>query len=151
MKLRTERLITCNQTAPKWVLSLFGGNNLSHVYEVSYVDPTAKKVTMSSQNLTWADVLCVQEVVTYQPSPQLPSTKTLFNQKAEITALAGGWHKLKNKVEELSVDVFSQNAKKGREGFEAVLKMSRRAFAEQRQKETGVDVDYGNNGPSDGK
>ncbi|KZZ96952.1 MSF1 domain-containing protein [Ascosphaera apis ARSEF 7405] len=133
--LRTERLITCKQTAPKWVASLFGGGDVSHVYEVSYVDPASKKVTMSSQNLTWANVLRVQETVTYSPSPQMPSSKTLFNQEAQITALAGGWQKIKNRVEELSVDVFSQNAKKGKEGFEAVLEMSRRVFGEQRESE----------------
>lgn len=30
---------------------------------------------------------------------------------------------------------FSQNAKRGREGFEAVLEMSRRVFGEQRERE----------------
>lgn len=90
---------------------------------------------MCSTNLTWSNVLKVQETVTYSPSVTSPQTKTDFNQAARITALCGGWQKIKNKVEDLSVETFSQNAKKGREGFEAVLEMSRRVFGEQRELE----------------
>lgn len=134
--LRTERLITCNQSVPKWVLCLFGGDATSHVYEVSYVDPVAKRVTMSSTNLTWSNVLNVRETVTYQPSHSTPAAVTDFNQEAKITALCGGWQKIKNRVEEASVERFSQNAKRGREGFEAVLQMSRRVFGEERENTT---------------
>lgn len=62
-------------------------------------------------------------------------SSTDFNQEAKITALCGGWQKIKNKVEEASVERFSQNAKRGREGFEVVLQMSRRVFGEQRDLE----------------
>ncbi|KAJ5460899.1 Protein UPS2 [Penicillium daleae] len=133
--LRTERLITCNQSVPSWVSSLFGGDTFSHVYEISYVDPEAKKVTMCSTNLTWSNVLNVRETVVYQPSPLSPNTTTQFTQEAKITALCGGWQKIKNKVEEASVERFRENAKRGREGFETVLEMSRRVFGEQRDLE----------------
>jgi PRELI-like family len=134
--LRTERLITCQQNAPAWVVSLFGGSSdKSHVFEVSYVDPTSKKVTMCSTNLTWSNVLSVQETVTYQPSKADPLNKTDFSQDAKITALCGGWQKVKAKIEEASVERFRENAKRGREGFEAVLEMSRRVFGEQREAE----------------
>ncbi|OAX82639.1 hypothetical protein ACJ72_03001 [Emergomyces africanus] len=110
--LRTERLITCNQSAPQWLLTLFGGSATSHVYEVSYVDPTSKRVTMCSTNLTWSNVLKVRETVTYQPLRGAPNTKTEFRQDAQITAVCSGWQKVKNKVEEASIERFSQNAKK---------------------------------------
>lgn len=106
---------------------------MSHVYEISYVDPIRKKVTMCSTNLTWSNVLNVRETVVYQPSQSMPTTKTEFQQEAMITALCSGWQKIKNKVEEASVERFSQNAKRGREGFEAVLEMSRRVFGEERE------------------
>lgn len=120
---------------PQWVLSLFGGDNTSHVYEVSYVDPATKKVTMCSTNLTWSNVLSVRETVIYQPSSADPLAKTDFKQDAKITALCGGWQKIKTKVEEASVERFRQNAQKGREGFEAVLEMSRRVFGEERERQ----------------
>jgi PRELI-like family len=99
------------------------------------VDPASKRVTMCSTNLTWSNILNVRETVVYQPSQLKPNIKTEFKQEALITALCGGWQKVKNQLEEASVERFSQNAKRGREGFEAVLKMSRLVFGEQRRHE----------------
>ncbi|KZF22861.1 MSF1-domain-containing protein [Xylona heveae TC161] len=130
--LRAERLITCQQSAPKWINALIGGKDTSHVYEISYVDPESKKVTMCSTNLTWANLLSVRETVTYQPHTSL---QTKFTQDAQITALCGGWQKVKNSIEDFTVERFGQNAKRGREGFEAVLEMSRRVFGEQRERQ----------------
>lgn len=133
--LRTERLITCRQAAPKWVGALLGGETASHVYEVSYVDPKSKKVTMCSTNLTWSNTLSVRETVVYQPLESAPESRTQFRQGAQITALCGGWQKLRNRIEEFTVERFDQNAQRGREGFEAVLEMSRRVFGEQKEQE----------------
>ena len=144
--LRTERLITCQQAAPAWVLKLLGGSSVSHVHEVSYVDPARKTVAMSSTNLSWNNVLSVRETVTYRPERRPTAVprkgeprdedpgRTHFQQEAQITALCGGWQKIRNKIEEASVERFGENAKKGREGFESVLEMSRRAFGEERAK-----------------
>jgi len=131
--LRTERLITCRQSAPKWVNSLLGSQDTSHVYETSYVDPKAKKVTMCSMNMTWSDLLSVRETVVYQPSASAPNSRTMFQQQAKITALCGGWQKIKNSIEQFTVERFQQNAAKGREGFEMVLETSRKVFAHERE------------------
>jgi hypothetical protein len=109
-----------------------GGTDVSHVFETSYVDPESKKVTMISQNLTWANILSVRESVVYQP---VSASKTQFVQDAKITALCGGWQKVKNAVEEATVCRFSENARKGKEGFETVLEMSRRVFSEEKLKQ----------------
>jgi len=130
--LRTERLITCRQSAPSWLKSFLGSGDESMVYEVSYVDPAAKKVTMCSQNMTWSELISVQEKVVYTPSLS-DKGKTNFEQSAKIIALCGGWQKIKNTIEEFSVERFRQNAARGREGFERVLKISREVFAEQRE------------------
>ncbi|ORY68997.1 MSF1 protein [Pseudomassariella vexata] len=129
--LRTERLITCKQSAPEWLKSLLGHMDTSQVYEVSYVNPAAKTVTMVSQNLTLANLVNVQETVVYKP---LNAHQTQFVQDARITALCGGWQRIKNSIEDSLVTRFKENAHKGREGFESVLHMSRRAFAEERLK-----------------
>lgn len=39
--LRTERLITCTQSAPAWVIAIMGGSCTTHSYETSYVDPVS--------------------------------------------------------------------------------------------------------------
>lgn len=109
-----------------------GGTDTSHVFETSYVDPVSKQITMTSSNMTFSNILSVQETVIYKP---LTPTRTQFVQDAKITALCGGWQKIKNAVEDASVTAFSENARKGKEGFESVLEMSRRVFREEKQKE----------------
>ncbi|KAM5352626.1 hypothetical protein ACJ41O_005348 [Fusarium nematophilum] len=131
--LRTERLITCKQTVPDWIKSIVGGTgDESFVYEASYVDPVNRTVTMVSQNLTWSNLVNVQEEVIYRP---LGDHQTQFLQTANITALCGGWQRIKNSIEDTLVHRFKENAAKGREGFERVLLMSRKAFAEEKARQ----------------
>ena len=136
--LRTERLITCKQSAPDWLKSLMGNcMEESFVFEASYVDPARRTVTMVSQNLTWNNLVSVQEEVTYSP---LGDHQTQFAQSARITALCGGWQRIKNSIEDSLVTRFRENAVKGREGFERVLEMSRIVFAEERERQRLVTI-----------
>ncbi|KAK7751870.1 Phospholipid metabolism protein [Diatrype stigma] len=130
--LRTERLITCKQSAPEWTKAILGCMDTSQVFETSYVDPAQKTVTMVSQNITWSNLVSVQETVIYRP---VGAHQTQFQQHANITAFCGGWQRIRNSVEEALVSRFKENATKGKEGFECVLAMSRRVFAEEREKE----------------
>ncbi|VVT57212.1 uncharacterized protein SAPINGB_P005590 [Magnusiomyces paraingens] len=118
--LRTERLITCQQAIPKWILALVGGSNISYVREVSEVDPQSKTLTLRSVNLTMNTLLSVYETVVYSPNPQNPMASTLFNQEARITAYAS-FKRICNKIEDWSVERFNQNAKLGKAGFDSVL------------------------------
>lgn len=128
--LRTERLITCKQSMPDWIKTIIGGQgDVSYMYEASYVDPASRTVTMVSQNLTWSNLVNVQEEVVYKP---LSEHQTQFIQTANITAMCGGWQRIKNSIEDTMVNRFRENAAKGREGFERVLMMSRKAFAEEK-------------------
>ncbi|KAK7972276.1 MSF1 domain-containing protein [Apiospora saccharicola] len=130
--LRTERLITCKQSAPKWLQSVLGSADTSQVFETSYVNPAEKTVTMVSHNLTMSNLINVEETVVYKP---VNGKQTQFVQDARITALCGGWQRIKNNIEDALVTRFRENAVKGKEGFECVLAMSRRAFAEERERE----------------
>ncbi|KAK4211428.1 protein UPS2, mitochondrial [Rhypophila decipiens] len=131
--LRTERLITCRQSVPDWLKSLLGvGMEESQVLETSYVDPAQKTVTMVSANLTLSNLINVQETVVYKP---LNEHQTQFTQDAKITALCGGWQRIRNSIEDTLVKRFRENAIKGKEGFESVLAMSRAVFAEERERE----------------
>lgn len=130
--LRTERLITCRQSAPDWMKTIIGSKmDESFVYEASYVNPADRTVTMVSQNLTWSNLVNVQEEVVYKP---LGDHQTEFVQSARITALCGGWQRIKNSIEDTLVNRFKENSVKGREGFERVLEMSRIVFAEERER-----------------
>lgn len=137
--LRTERLISCKQSAPEWLKAMFGsGMEESRVYEVSYVDPASRTVTMVSQNLTWSNLVNVQEEVIYRPLGE--GHQTQFMQTANITALCGGWQRIKNSIEDTLVHRFRENAIKGREGFERVLEMSRKVFAEEKERQRQMAV-----------
>ncbi|KAH7325830.1 PRELI-like family-domain-containing protein [Stachybotrys elegans] len=136
--LRTERLITCKQSAPEWMKSILGPcMEMSHVYEASYVDPANKTLTMVSQNITLNNLISVQEEVVYHPTE---ANKTQFVQSARITALCGGWQRIKNSIEDTLVTRFRENALKGREGFERVLEMSRIMFAEEKARQQAAQM-----------
>jgi hypothetical protein len=87
---------------------------------------------MVSANLTLSNLINVQETVVYRP---VNAHQTQFTPEAQITALCGGWQRSTNSVEDALVKRFRENAVKGKEGFEAVLAMSRRVFAEERERE----------------
>lgn len=118
--LRTERLITCQQAIPRWILALVGGSNVSYVREVSEVDPKTKVLTLRSVNLTMNNLLSVYETVVYSPDPLNPKSSTIFRQEAQITAYAS-LKRICNKIEDWSVERFNQNAKLGKAGFDSVL------------------------------
>ncbi|SCV04102.1 LANO_0G08174g1_1 [Lachancea nothofagi CBS 11611] len=120
-KLTSERLITCKQSIPKWLTMMIGTSNVSYVREVSVVDLNTKTLTLRSCNLTCMRLLKVCETVKYMPHHS-DLGKTLFQQEAQITAYAT-IATLCNKIEEWSVKRFGENASKGRQGFESVLKI----------------------------
>ncbi|KAM9922020.1 hypothetical protein OXX59_006100 [Metschnikowia pulcherrima] len=118
--LRTERLIACKQPIPRWLRSIVGGDECSFVREISEVDLPTKKLVMRSANMTMNHLLSVKETVTYRPDPSLESSRTIFEQEAEITAFSS-FKSICNKIEDWSVERFGQNASVGKQGFETVL------------------------------
>lgn len=130
--LRTERLITCKQKVPSWVLRFTGGDGISYVREISEVDPKAKTVVLKSVNLTCANLLRINETCTYTPS-STSAHETIFKSTSKIMAFTY-IRQLSNKIEDWSADTVTQNAKRGREGFESVLAMAETAFRRQEAK-----------------
>lgn len=118
--LRTERLILCKQSVPKWVRFLIGGQKCSYVREISEVDLKNKIMVMKSHNLTMTNLLLVKETIIYKPDKDLPSTRSFFKQVAEITAFSP-FSKLCEKIENWSVELFVKNSVKGMMAFESLL------------------------------
>ena len=65
------------------------------------------------------------------PHPDHPLRKTLFKQEARITAF-GKFSKFVTKVEDWGVQRFSDNALKGKMGFDSILKQ---VLGEQQQQQ----------------
>lgn len=55
--------------------------------------------------MTWNNLLSVQETVKYTP---MSANKTKFEQTAKIIALCGGWQKIKNSIEDFTVERFDR-------------------------------------------
>lgn len=119
--LRIERLITCRQAAPRWIVKLVGGTEDSYVREVSEVNLFNQSLTLMSTNLTFSNIMSVQETVRYLPHPSNTTQKTLFVQDARITAYGALSRFANNAMENFTIDRFKQNALRGRAGFETVL------------------------------
>ena len=118
--LRVERLITCRQSAPRWVAKLVGATDESYVREVSEVCMRDKTLTLLSTNLTFSHILSVQERVRYLPNPKTPN-ETIFLQDAKITAYGALTRFANGMMEDFTIDRFRQNALRGKAGFESVL------------------------------
>jgi hypothetical protein len=104
------------------VTQLLGGTEDAFVREVSFVDTSTRRTTMTTVNLSLSQYINVLERIEYEPSPAESLTKTVFNQTADIQARLNLWKTLGNQLERFSAQRFGDNAKRGREGFEDVLR-----------------------------
>ncbi|ORY74862.1 PRELI-like family-domain-containing protein [Protomyces lactucae-debilis] len=119
--LRIERLITCRQGAPRWIVKLVGATEESYVREVSEINLKDRSLVLKSVNLTFSNIMSVQETVRYVPDAKNPESETLFRQDAKITAYGALSRFANNMMEDFTIDRFKQNAARGRAGFESVL------------------------------
>ncbi|EOR04212.1 hypothetical protein J056_002290 [Wallemia ichthyophaga EXF-994] len=119
----TERLIGVEQAAPLWAIKLFNCSSTAFVIERLTVSPQLQRTTARSVNLSLSDYLKCDETITYTPHPSNPALATLFSQTAQFTSAGTlGWKMAEKKLEEHSVRRFSENAGRGREGFEFILR-----------------------------
>jgi hypothetical protein len=104
------------------VCKLLGGSEHAFVREVSFVDPATKQTTLTSENLSLSQYVAVLEKISYTPSNQSPQTRTNFYQSVSIRAGTAIWKSLGGQLERWSAQRFFENASKGREGLEEVLR-----------------------------
>merc|ERR1719431_1138656 len=69
---------------PKWATDLIGFDRPCYVSEHSQVNPDQKSMTLKSRNVTFSNVVSIDEQLVYEPHPQEPG-KTLLKQEATIT------------------------------------------------------------------
>jgi len=117
--LRTERILTCKQNFPDFILRLLGGHCEAYVHEISEINPKTQTLTLKTKNLTMSNMITVEETCIYTPFSE-DTSKTTLKQYAQITSLNGLiW--LRNKIEDFCLDRFSMNAHKGKVALETVL------------------------------
>ena len=118
--MKTERLIACKQPIPSWMRRLFGADDVSYCYEVSYTDARRQSHESTTTNLTFSDMMRLEERVKYTADPQKPTEQTVMEQSVAVDADAF-YSAIKNRVEEFSVSRFQVNAEKGRAALEMVI------------------------------
>eukprot|EP00051_Salpingoeca_urceolata_P005174 m.70911 g.70911 ORF g.70911 m.70911 type:complete len:183 (+) comp14114_c0_seq1:416-964(+) len=81
-RMATHRIIKTKFNMPRWLSSLIGEAAV-YVSEVSETDPHARTLTMRSRNLSFDNILSIEERVTYSAHPEQEGC-TLQTQEARI-------------------------------------------------------------------
>lgn len=118
-KLHSSRLLSTEWGIPSVVKSLIGSNRTwTYVQEHSVVDPVEKTMELKSRNITFTNLVSVDERLVYKPHPQ-DSEKTVLTQEAIISVKGIS---LSSYLEGLMASTMSSNASKGREAMEWVIR-----------------------------
>ncbi|WFC99890.1 mRNA 3'-end-processing protein rna14 [Malassezia yamatoensis] len=125
--LRTERLVSMDQTTPRWIKKILGIDGATYAREVIMYDPQQPAISMDTVNLSFSEYLVVKEDVVYRPNGL---DQTRFDQIAEFDCRGLSHNKNQafglvasaaRKVEEASHARFEENAELGRSGFAYIL------------------------------
>uniref|UniRef100_A0A8C8RUV1 PRELI domain containing 3B n=1 Tax=Pelusios castaneus TaxID=367368 RepID=A0A8C8RUV1_9SAUR len=117
-KLHSHRLLSTEWGMPSIVKSLIGAcRTKTYVQEHSVVDPVEKTMELKSSNISFTNLVSVDERLIYKPHPQEPE-KTVLTQEAIISVKGVS---VSSYLEGLMENTISSNANKGREALEWVI------------------------------
>ncbi|XP_019403750.1 PREDICTED: PRELI domain containing protein 3B [Crocodylus porosus] len=117
-KLHSLRLLSTEWGIPSIVKSLIGAcRTKTYIQEHSVVDPVKKTMELQSSNISFTNLVSVDERLIYKPHPHAPE-KTILTQEAIISVKGVS---LSSYLEGLMENTISSNANKGREALEWVI------------------------------
>lgn len=117
-KLHSDRLLSTEWGMPSIVKSIIGATRTkTYIQEHSVVDPAEKTMELKSTNITFTNMVSVDERLVYKPHPQ-DSKKTVLTQEAIITVKGVS---LSSYLEGMMANTISSNANKGRDAMEWVI------------------------------
>ncbi|XP_069547082.1 PRELI domain containing protein 3B [Brachyistius frenatus] len=118
-RLRSKRLLSTEWGLPSLVKSVIGNTRTyTYVQEDSVVDPRGKTFELKSTNITFTNLVSVDERLIYKPHPEDPE-KTILTQEAIISVKGIS---LSSYLEGVMASTISANAGKGREAMEWVIR-----------------------------
>lgn len=112
--LRSHRLMSTTWNLPSWSERLIGLNHHCFGSEHSEINPVKKLMKLRTRNLTFSNVITIEEHLSYEANPQDPKT-TLMKQESVITVKG---IPLGSYIEGLVENTCSNNAVKGRQAME---------------------------------
>ncbi|XP_053705100.1 PRELI domain containing protein 3B-like isoform X2 [Synchiropus splendidus] len=118
-RLHSKRLLSTEWSLPAMAKSIIGvTRTCTYVQEHSIVDPKEKTFELQSTNISFTNMVSVDERLTYKPHPEDPA-RTVLTQEALISVKGIS---LSNYLEGLMAKTISVNANKGREAMEWVIR-----------------------------
>lgn len=118
-RLHSTRLLSTEWGLPSIVKSLIGNvRTCTYIQESSIVDPKEKTFELQSSNITFTNLISVDERLTYKPHPEDPD-RTILTQEAIISVKGIS---LSSYLEGVMANTISTNAGKGREAMEWVIR-----------------------------
>lgn len=118
-RLHSTRLLSTEWGLPSIVKSLIGNvRTCTYIQERSIVDPKEKTFELKSSNITFTNMVSVDERLTYKPHPEDPD-RTILTQEAIISVKGVS---LSSYLESVMANTISTNAGKGREAMEWVIR-----------------------------
>ncbi|XP_020350715.1 PRELI domain containing protein 3B-like [Oncorhynchus nerka] len=118
-RLHSNRLLSAEWGLPSIVKSIIGRTQTcTYIQEHSVVDPIEKTFELQSSNITFTNMVSVDEKLTYRPHPD-DAEKTILTQEALISVKGVS---LSSYLEGVMASTISANAGKGREAMEWVIR-----------------------------
>lgn len=115
--LHTSRIISSDWGLADWVQRLIGANRICYAHEYSMVDPAQRVMEMHSKNLTFCNVVNMEEKMTYRPHPE-DREKTMMKQETVVTVQGVP---LTSYMESIIVNTVSNNSNKGKAAIEWIV------------------------------
>ncbi|XP_029781869.1 PRELI domain containing protein 3B-like isoform X2 [Suricata suricatta] len=117
-KLHSHPLLSTEWGLPSIVKSLISAaRTKTYMQEHSVVDPVDRTMELKSTNISFTNMVSVDERLIYKPHPQEPG-KTILTQEAIITVKGVS---LSSYLKGLMASMISSNANKGRKAMEWVI------------------------------
>jgi hypothetical protein len=115
--IKTHRLFTTKWNLQPWASKILGGDRLCHASEHSEIDANKKTLTLRTRNLTFSNILNVDETLVYKQDPN-DENKTILTQEANISVKNVP---LTSYLETVIANTMTSNAQKGRLAIEWVI------------------------------
>lgn len=116
--IKSHRLLVSQWSMAPWISKLLGGNKICYASEHSQIDLQSRTMSLRSRNLTFNNVLNVDEKLVYSIHPE-DESKTLLKQEALITLQN---LPLIDYLETALITKINDNAQKGRLAIEFIIK-----------------------------
>ncbi|XP_023335079.1 PRELI domain containing protein 3A [Eurytemora carolleeae] len=115
--LHTNRIISSDWGLADWAQRILGANKVCYAHEYSMVNPSERVMEMHSRNLSFSNIVNMQEKMTYRPHPE-DAGRTVMKQETVVTVQGVP---LTSYMENIIVNTVSSNSNKGKAAIEWIV------------------------------